>query len=90
MEIRRRAEVSASGRPDHYVGMRSESRGSPASEGMYVEEDDRHLSARPRSDNLQITAIAVVLMLIVHFAPPYAVFGAFRRTFGAHSLQSAT
>jgi hypothetical protein len=38
---------------------------------MYVEEDDRHLSARPRSDNyLQITAIAVVLMLIVHFAPP--------------------
>jgi hypothetical protein len=57
---------------------------------MYVEEDDRHLSARPRSDNLQITAIAVVLMLIVHFAPPYAVFGAFRRTFGAHSLHSAT
>lgn len=43
---------------------------------MYIEEDDSHPSARPRSDNLQITAIAVVLMLIVHFAPPCAVFSA--------------
>jgi hypothetical protein len=57
---------------------------------MYIEEDDSHPSARPRSDNLQITAIAVVLMLIVHFAPPCAVFRPFLGTSGAHSLHLGT
>ena len=57
------------GSTDHYRKVRSESRRAAASKGMYVDEVESHQSARPRSDNnLQITATAVVLVLIVHFA----------------------